>query len=69
LTSLGISGRCPIGISSARRRCWTGYDWTTRLALTLRAGAAGLPNLDGEQLLAANDYRLAPSLTLGVSIY
>jgi hypothetical protein len=44
-------------------------DWTTRLALTLRGGAAWLPNLDGEQLLAANDYRLAPSLTLGVSIY
>jgi len=44
-------------------------DWTTRLALTLRGGAAWLPNIDGEQRLAANDYRLAPSLTLGVSIY
>jgi hypothetical protein len=44
-------------------------DWTTRLALTLRGGAAWLPNIDAEQRLAANDYRLAPSLTLGVSIY
>jgi hypothetical protein len=44
-------------------------DWTTRLALTLRGGAAWLPSIDGEQRLAANDHRLAPSLTLGVSIY
>jgi hypothetical protein len=44
-------------------------DWTTRLALTLRGGAAWLPNTGDDQLLAANDYRLAPSLTLGVSIY
>jgi hypothetical protein len=44
-------------------------DWTTRLALTLRAGVAGLPDVDGEPRLLANGYRLAPSLTLGVSIY
>jgi hypothetical protein len=44
-------------------------DWTTRLALTLRGGAAWLPSIDADQRLAANDYRLAPSLTLGVSIY
>lgn len=46
-------------------------DWTTRLALTLRGGAAWLPDIDidSDRRLAANDYRLAPSLTLGVSIY
>jgi len=44
-------------------------DWTTRLALTLRAGAACLPAIDGDQLLAVNGFRLGPSLTLGVSIY
>jgi hypothetical protein len=43
-------------------------DWTTRLALTLRAGVAGLPDV-GDPRLAAKGYRLAPSLTLGVSIY
>jgi hypothetical protein len=46
------------------------FDWTTRLALTLRAGAAWLPSVDAGSALAASDgYRLAPSLTLGVSIY
>lgn len=45
-------------------------DWTTRLALTLRAGAAWLPSVDaGPALAASHEYRLAPSLTLGVSIY
>lgn len=45
-------------------------DWTTRLALTLRAGAAWLPDAGNDQTLAAaGGYRLAPSLTLGVGIY
>ena len=45
-------------------------DWTTRLAVTLRAGAAWLPSVAAGPALAASDgYRLAPSLTLGVSIY
>jgi hypothetical protein len=46
------------------------FDWTTRLAVTLRAGAAWLPSVEAGPVLAASDqYRLAPSLTLGVSIY
>jgi hypothetical protein len=44
-------------------------DWTTRLAVTLRAGAAWLPQVGGDYLLASNGYRLAPSVTLGISIY
>jgi hypothetical protein len=44
-------------------------DWTTRLALTLRAGAALLPEADSRGSLTSGGYRLAPSLTLGVSIY
>lgn len=50
-------------------------DWTTRLALTLRAGVAALPQADrgdsgdrGDRGFTSG-YRLAPSLTLGVSIY
>lgn len=44
-------------------------DWTTRLALTLRAGAAWLPSVEAGSALAVADHRLAPALTLGVSIY
>jgi hypothetical protein len=44
-------------------------DWTTRLALTLRAGAAWLPSIDTDFAGGAQSYRLAPALTLGVSIY
>jgi hypothetical protein len=44
-------------------------DWTTRLALTLRAGAAWVPSIDSADALAPDRYRLAPALTLGVSIY
>lgn len=45
-------------------------DWTTRLALTLRAGAAALPQADGhDSTFASNGYRLTPALTVGVSIY
>jgi len=44
-------------------------DWTTRLALTLRAGAAWLPSDDSSTALASHGHRLAPSVTLGFSIY
>ncbi|HTV22386.1 MAG TPA: hypothetical protein VMG12_27045 [Polyangiaceae bacterium] len=45
-------------------------DWTTRLALTLRAGVAALPEADSRgSPLTSGGYRLAPALTLGVSIY
>jgi hypothetical protein len=43
-------------------------DCTTRLALTLRAGAAWLPSIDDSPPASAS-YRLSPALTLGVSIY
>jgi len=44
-------------------------DWTTRLALTLRAGAAWLPSVDSSAPLATHGHRLAPAVTLGFSIY
>jgi len=44
-------------------------EWTTRLAMTLRAGAAWVPSVEPAAPLAANGYRLAPALTLGFSIY
>jgi hypothetical protein len=44
-------------------------DWTTRLALTLRAGAALLPEADRGGPLTSGGYRLAPSVTLGLGIY
>lgn len=44
-------------------------EWSTRLALTLRAGAAYLPSLDPHGPLATADHRLAPAVTVGFSIY
>lgn len=44
-------------------------DWTTRLALTLRAGAAWLPTIDIGTDRGSSAYRLSPGLTLGLSIY
>jgi hypothetical protein len=44
-------------------------DWTTRLALTLRAGAAWLPTIDTGTDRASSGYRLSPGLTVGLSIY
>lgn len=44
-------------------------DWTTRLALTLRAGAAWLPSVDSSAPLTTHGHRLAPAVTLGFSIY
>jgi hypothetical protein len=44
-------------------------DWTTRLALTLRAGTAWLPRVGSEFTREPEGYRLATGLTLGVSIY
>jgi hypothetical protein len=44
-------------------------DWTTRLALTLRAGAAWLPSVDTGFAGGSQGYRLSPALTLGVGIY
>lgn len=44
-------------------------DWTTRLALTLRAGAAWLPSIETGLAGGSRDYRLSPALTLGVGIY
>lgn len=44
-------------------------DWTTRLALTLRGGAAWLPSIDPGAALASGGYRLSPAVTVGLSIY
>ncbi|HWO13735.1 MAG TPA: hypothetical protein VNN80_29735 [Polyangiaceae bacterium] len=44
-------------------------DWTTRLALTVRAGAAWLPSVEFGTFRAFSDYRIAPTLTVGFSIY
>jgi hypothetical protein len=44
-------------------------DWTTRLALTLRAGTAWLPLVGSGFTREPDGYRLATGLTLGVSIY
>jgi hypothetical protein len=44
-------------------------DWTTRLELTLRAGAAWLPTTGTSFAREPDGYRLAPALTFGVSIY
>jgi hypothetical protein len=43
-------------------------EWSTRLAMTLRAGVAGLPSAE-PSTPASSGYRLAPSLTLGFGIY
>jgi hypothetical protein len=58
------SARGPMGALGAALQ----LDCTTRLALTLRAGAAWLPTIDGSQPASAS-YRLSPAMTLGVSIY
>jgi hypothetical protein len=49
--------------------CALQLDWTTRLALTLRAGAAWLPTIDTGIDRTSSAYRLSPALTLGLSIY
>jgi hypothetical protein len=44
-------------------------EWSTRLAMTVRAGAAWLPSAEPTASLTTNGYRLAPALTIGFSIY
>jgi hypothetical protein len=44
-------------------------ECTTRLALTLRGGAAWLPSIDPGSALASGGYRLSPGVTLGLGIY
>ncbi len=44
-------------------------DWTTRLALTLRGGLAFVPHLEAGFGPAAESRRIAPAVTLGVSVY
>jgi hypothetical protein len=44
-------------------------DWTTRLAVTLRMGAAALPRIEPGAGAAVSSHRFSPALTLGVSIY
>jgi hypothetical protein len=44
-------------------------DVTTRLAMTLRLGAAWLPSIDAAAFGTGSGYRLSPALTIGASIY